>query len=190
MFKPKIKFEKNDRYGFLMFTGNTFYKEHTKIVVYEFICDCGQIIRARGDVVARGEKKSCGCKSTTYHYRDKMIELGDDYPFHVLLTRSLERSKEKNIDFSITIEDIKNQYKLQDGKCFYTKQEILIPIGFSSKHASGPSIASIDRIDSSKGYIAGNIQLTTKVINLFKHALSHEEFIKMCNIISNNFPKK
>lgn len=187
--KSKITMEKNDRYGYLSYTGNTFYKENTKKIIYEFICDCGKIIKTQRDTVLRGEKKSCGCKSTTCNYIEIKEKWGEDYPFHVLHTRFFERSKQKNIDFTITAMDIKNQYKLQDGKCFYTKQEIFMPTGFSIKNMSKPNIASIDRIDSSKGYHPDNIQLTTKAMNLFKYTLSHEELLEICHIVSNNFPK-
>jgi len=39
---------------------------------------------------------------------------------------------------------------------------------------------SIDRIDSSKGYVEGNIQLVCRAVNYAKHALSQQEFIELC----------
>lgn len=37
--------------------------------------------------------------------------------------------------------------------------------------------ASIDRIDSAKGYVAGNVQLVCKAINLAKSAHSNDEIL-------------
>jgi hypothetical protein len=46
--------------------------------------------------------------------------------------------------------------------------------------------ASIDRIDSSKGYIEGNIQWVHKDINFMKRTYSQEYFVQMCKLVSNN----
>lgn len=42
---------------------------------------------------------------------------------------------------------------------------------------------SLDRIDSSKGYIC----ITTIAINIAKNDLSKEDFIEMCKKVANNF---
>ena len=43
--------------------------------------------------------------------------------------------------------------------------------------------ASLDRIDSKKGYIEGNIQWVHKDINRMKWAFNEDYFIKLCNNI-------
>ena len=45
---------------------------------------------------------------------------------------------------------------------------------------------SIDRIDSSVGYIKGNIQFVCRIINIMKTNLSSSDFLEWCNIIVNN----
>lgn len=45
---------------------------------------------------------------------------------------------------------------------------------------------SIDRLDSSKGYIEGNIVITTNTINLMKGELSIEEFKRQIQLLYNN----
>lgn len=45
---------------------------------------------------------------------------------------------------------------------------------------------SIDRIDSSKGYVKGNIQFVCRIINIMKTNLSSSDFLEWCNIIVNN----
>lgn len=44
---------------------------------------------------------------------------------------------------------------------------------------------SLDRIDSSLGYIPGNVQWVCKQINISKHILSTKEFIGMCRKVVN-----
>ena len=46
--------------------------------------------------------------------------------------------------------------------------------------------ASLDRIDSSKGYIEGNVQWVHKSVNIMKCDFSSDIFIGICNQISNN----
>ena len=45
--------------------------------------------------------------------------------------------------------------------------------------------ASLDRIDSTKGYTKNNIQWVHKTINKMKNVLHDEEFIQWCNLIAN-----
>lgn len=46
--------------------------------------------------------------------------------------------------------------------------------------------ASLDRIDSSRGYEIDNIQWVHKDVNKMKMGLSQNEFIDICKIISKN----
>jgi len=47
--------------------------------------------------------------------------------------------------------------------------------------------ASIDRINNSRGYLKGNIQLVHKDINFMKGKMSQDDFIKMCKLVANKF---
>jgi hypothetical protein len=44
--------------------------------------------------------------------------------------------------------------------------------------------ASLDRIDSSKGYTIDNVQWVHKTVNLMKRELNQQDFIDICNKIS------
>lgn len=170
---------KDQKYHYLTYTGNIFNKNNKKR--YEFICDCGNFVFCTIYPIIKGIKRSCGCKGRAKKYRETRNTLKEDYPFYVLLQTFLRRSQKRNIEFTLTIEDIKNQFKKQNGKCFYTKTDIDLPI--NHMHLNGNKIASIDRIDSAIGYIPTNIQLVTKQVNILKQSLSHLEFIKICHIV-------
>jgi hypothetical protein len=45
--------------------------------------------------------------------------------------------------------------------------------------------ASLDRIDSTKGYIPGNVQWLHKMVNMCKQHYTQEQFVSMCISISN-----
>ena len=50
--------------------------------------------------------------------------------------------------------------------------------------------ASLDRIDSSLGYIEGNVQWVERKVNIIKRELKQEEFIKLCQDIVNHANQK
>jgi hypothetical protein len=57
------------------------------------------------------------------------------------------------------------------------------PIGWSDKGLT--STVSIDRIDSSEGYLKDNIQLLHKDVNMMKQAFSQEYFISVCKAVAD-----
>jgi hypothetical protein len=93
----------------------------------------------------------------------------------------------RNIIFDITIEYINQVLVEQDFKCNLSK----IPIYFSgSKIDNYEATASIDRIDSDKGYIVGNIQWIHKDINLMKNHFNQNYFLDICEKITNERKRK
>ena len=48
-----------------------------------------------------------------------------------------------------------------------------------------PNSCTIDRIDSNKGYVEGNIQLITWKANCLKQHLDNEEFIEFCKDVAH-----
>lgn len=85
-------------------------------------------------------------------------------------------SELRGLDWTLTMDDIADVYDQQQKKCALTDIDIAFP------ETGHPQIspASIDRIDSSKGYHVGNIQLVTKHLNMMKQSYSQEYFINMC----------
>jgi len=85
----------------------------------------------------------------------------------------------RGLYFDITLQDIWDMYQKQDGKCALS--------GLDIDWASVGSIhtASIDRIDSSKGYILNNVQLVHKDINFMKQQFSQDYFIEMCQLVAD-----
>jgi myo-inositol catabolism protein IolC len=51
-------------------------------------------------------------------------------------------------------------------------------------------MASLDRVDSTKGYIVGNIQFISAAANMAKNNMTHEQMIEFCKIIADNWNKK
>lgn len=94
------------------------------------------------------------------------------------------KASERGIKWSITPRYIQTIYERQNGKCALSG----VDISFDREDDKG--IVSIDRIDSSKGYQYGNIQLVEKTINFMKWSLSQEGFIGMCKKVVNLHKRK
>ena len=81
----------------------------------------------------------------------------------------------RNIDFEITIEEIRDQYESQDKLCAFTG----IPLTFGID-------ASVDRIDSNEGYNPNNIQIVHKALNMMKKDMANGAFISWCKLVANH----
>ena len=150
-----------------------------------FICDCCyQDCIKRVDKFMLGLLKSCGCRSKTKNAFSNNVWDNPNYPFYVMF-KGIEKGNKKRKEITIDTEYIKQVWEEQQGKCFYTGIELVLPKSFTK--TNNPLSPSIDRIDSSKGYIPGNIQIVHKQANFMKQSLSHEEFINFCKLISSRF---
>lgn len=83
------------------------------------------------------------------------------------------RAKERNYEFTITIEEIWDIYVAQDKVCALSG----VPILFNDT-------ASLDRVDNSRGYVVDNVQIVHKDVNYMKYTYSQDYFIKMCNLVA------
>jgi hypothetical protein len=87
------------------------------------------------------------------------------------------RAKKKGIPYELTPEIILNLMRLQEGKCALTG--VQFEFGESSFYFR-PLAPSIDKIDATKGYTIGNVQITTVVANKAKNEYPIEIFDQMC----------
>ena len=94
----------------------------------------------------------------------------------------------RNIEWNITLEDMHDEYIKQNKKCIYTGIEL--DISANTVQSRTANNASLDRIDSNFGYIKGNIQWVYKPINILKNTLTHNEFVKLCIMVANQYEKK
>lgn len=96
---------------------------------------------------------------------------------------ALKRSKKLSVN--ITVEDIKELYKKQNGLCSLSglKMTFDVYVVKENQHIINKYNMSVDRIDSNKGYEKDNIQLVCAIINRMKTDLEDKEFINFCKII-------
>lgn len=92
-----------------------------------------------------------------------------DRMLNARLSNARERTKMKGLAMDIDIEYLRELYAKQEGRCFYTNDQL-------SLATTNQRTLSIDRIDSSRGYIKGNIALCIKQVNMCKLDMSLNEF--------------
>ena len=93
------------------------------------------------------------------------------------------QARKRGIDFKIDVEYAWKIYIKQNKKCALTGMKI--KFGKNKKdHLEGSTTASLDRIDSSKGYTKNNIQWVHKWINIMKSDHKQEVFLELCQKIS------
>jgi len=149
-------------------------------VLWRVRCDCGKEKLLMGWQLKKG--KSCGCRKSqlSSDTRRKKLNRGGYAEIFASQWNEIKRNaKKRNLNFTITAEQAWNLFVKQNRKCALTGD----PIEFSKdcKHWNGS--ASLDRIDSSKGYIEGNIQWVHKYVNIMKWDFSVKELVDMCRKI-------
>lgn len=177
----KEKTKKGDTYGKLVAV--EYSHTSSRVKHWKFLCTlCNKEHIQRLPDVRRGKVKSCGCRLNTAERN------GQWKGYNGLHGRTVGHYKlnaeKRNIPFNVTAEYLWSVYLKQNKKCPYTAIELnLYPE--NGNHRT-PVNASLDRIDSKKGYIEDNLQWVYKPINVFKNSMSKESFINMCKLVSNN----
>lgn len=104
------------------------------------------------------------------------------------LWRSIKAgATQRKYSFTITIEEAWNLYKSQKGTCALSGFPIVLDVSLGSLNKNGyqKSTASLDRIDSKRGYVTGNIQWVHKDLNRLKSNWPEEYFFQMCEAVAS-----
>jgi hypothetical protein len=119
--------------------------------------------------------RACTAKvnNTKPHYIYEQLKLSWFYKFKT-------GAETRGIKWQIEVKDIWELYIKQGKICSLSG----VPIGWEEigRHHT----ASIDRIDSTKGYTLGNIQLVHKDINIMKSKYPQDYFISMCHLVAKS----
>ncbi len=145
-------------------------------------CECGNEQKIRQSELVSGKKEMCGNCLITKGGNPRWKgcgELSGTY-WKRLKSNALRRASGP-LKFSISIQYAWKLYCHQDGKCALTGQEIPFP-----KKVEDGFVASLDRIDSSKGYVDGNVQWVHKDVNLMKWNLDQDYFFQLCEMVINH----
>jgi hypothetical protein len=98
----------------------------------------------------------------------------------------IRRARKRKHEVIIDLPYLKKIWEEQDGKCAYTNVPLTHPVNTKSLRQYN-YMASLDRIDSSLGYVEGNLQFVSVTCNWLKNSLDDnhiQEFFKIvrgCN---------
>lgn len=150
-------------------------------------CECGNFKELPTKSLTRKEYKSCGCWMKTKEYSRSNHCWNGYKDIHGKWWGNIKRgAKKRGHKFDIDIEYAWEIYEKQNKKCAISG----IDISFANSAKTFPNTtASIDRIDSSVGYVKNNIQWVHKEVNLMKQGLSMDEFLNWIKIIGDNITK-
>lgn len=106
-------------------------------------------------------------------------------PFRWHLRNAARRSKSKDRSCDITLEYLKEIWEQQNGICPYTGWQMKNLECFTpdKQLPLTPDRASLDRIDSSKGYVKGNVQFVCYMAQCCKGAFSSQQMIEFCEAV-------
>ena len=152
---------------------------------WDCICECGNKAVVSTDHLTRKKNpvQSCGC--VKFYRGDKHRDWkgigeisGSWWAMHV--AHEIKQKKRKPVAVDLTLEEAWKLFERQDKKCALSG----ISLKFSSKAYF--NTASLDRIDSSKGYELGNVQWVHKHVNFMKRDFEQNYFIDLCKKIVEN----
>lgn len=135
-------------------------------------CECGSIDWVLASYLIRGKLTACvNCSRHRNSGSQRKDWTGYKDMSGTLFGRIRDKAKVRSIDFELSKKYIRDLLHEQTFQCTLT--------GISLTWKT----ASLDRIDSSQGYIDGNVQWVTKKVNLAKHKLKQNEFIDLCRLV-------
>lgn len=93
-----------------------------------------------------------------------------------LRSKAVQRKKNGDV---ISIDALELLWATQKGNCALTGW----PMTMELANGVVPTNCSLDRINSSEGYVVGNVQLVCRAANIAKHNLSDAEFVNLCRAV-------
>ena len=150
---------------------------------YDCICDCGNTHTVSGESIRSGKSKSCGCLKKTY-----IPKTFNKNREHAILKVQYSHLKRRNnkIDSNAKCITFEKFYTLSKSKCHYCGLEHSKTLLDRTNETKDTKLISdtivcvngIDRVDSSKGYVEGNVVSCCKYCNAAKNTMSRDEFFK------------
>ena len=119
------------------------------------------------------------------------VSLDEFSPFRETLNKTYKRGKSHKVkESTLTLQELKDIWEKQKGICPYTGIELILPLTSRKKlTCKDYEKASLDRIDSSKGYTWDNVEFVSASINYMKNVMSKEDTLELIQIIKNSAQK-
>lgn len=184
--KNKIEWPKLDLLGYKFHWLKVIKKSKSKDGKVYWICKCkcGKEVELPTNSIRRNERKSCGCWVKSQEYsRSHYLWCGFG-EIHGKWWGGIKRGATmRGHEFNLDIKEAWSLFKNQNGKCALSGVDLKF---CKSIREAKDTTASLDRIDSSKGYTIDNVQWVHKTVNLMKQGLDMNEFKYWIKTIGEN----
>ena len=136
--------------------------------------------------VGKNNAKNFGDRRSNYDISQHSNNRFDGYTKFRYHYRNI-KNRYKNID--VSIDDLKEQWEKQNGICEFSGVKLIL--SSNTKINKNPIYsASLDRIDSSIGYLKGNIRWVSRAMNWMKNTITDDMGWELCNLINEILIKK
>lgn len=127
---------------------------------------------------ARRKRVAAGCTKPRDYARQYRADRHGQIRFELSTRRAdaVKRAKRKDIDITITLDQLEELWKEQKGRCALTGWKMKVRGG----GLTDPYCLTIDRIKDEDGYVPGNVRLVCWMANKAKSAWGERLFVKMC----------
>ncbi len=148
-------------------------------------CRCGKIINILAKNIFNKSQKSCGC----YKHSSQFLGMQDISGSY--WSRVKNGASNRKISFNITIEQAWNLFIKQNKKCALSGVDLTLEPDWKKYNKNSKlQTASLDRINSKRGYIKGNVRWVHKDVNYLRHKYMNDftdiELINWCRLIYFN----
>ncbi len=150
-------------------------KEHTRNTKKGRKVYCGRRCTALANPVLSYRAKN---PDLSILRKGKVIDLLSPFRQHLLNIR--RHSKKTNRVIEITLEDLRELWIKQEGRCPYTGWNLVNYTTCACNLKFTPDRASVDRIDSSKGYTKDNIQFVSLMAQFAKNSFDEKQLLDFC----------
>lgn len=150
------------------------YHSHNKYKQPTYVWRCIKCQEEYGPSTGTDIARSPYTKCCPRRYEEKINYKGYRLVTGSKMTQIKDSVRKRGLECSVNAEYLWNLFESQDGKCAYTG----LPIELNKN-------ASLDRIDSSTGYIPGNVHWVLWDINRMKWNIPHQDFIQLCWLVAS-----
>ncbi len=158
---------------------HSYENSHT---LWQCRCTCGSIgVVHRISLIQKTSTKCRKCAGIAHRSKEEYRS--------AWFNSTKKNAAHRKIPFTVSYGYLLELYLAQDKKCALSG----LPITFAKIHegqTKSQSTASLDRIDSGKGYAEGNAQWVHKKINRMKYTLIEKRFLELCQAVTQKAQKE
>lgn len=166
-------------FGMLTVIGRASNKGHS--IMYSCQCSCGNTAICESYNLRKGAIMSCGCMRRRTGSDSPNWKGHGKIPLQYWTGVRIGAVK-RGMEITVFIEDAWDLFLAQDCKCAISG----VALTFAGYNSGREQTASLDRIDSTRGYEIENIQWVHKDMQWMKGTFTQKEFLEWVKVIATN----